>query len=108
MTFNPNWILVSFCLIFTVNLIAKQLIRERLIALLIEHRDYAVDISSDWTFWKLGYTNAIKSSAVWGIDGKAMLKIPRLRNIILAARVASVVENVCVMIFLLIFVRHLL
>ncbi|HWW08184.1 hypothetical protein [Collimonas sp.] len=77
------------------SLIAKQLIREQLIARILKDRSYALDISSDWHVSpKLGYASALKKSTVWGDDSRAMLKIQGLRCWILAARIASVVQNI--------------
>ena len=88
--------------------IAKQLIRERLIARLLEKRECAVDISSDWSFVSnLGYTNALKKETVWGADGRAMMLYPGLRNLIWAARAADVVQGlgtfVCIGVFVWIY-----
>lgn len=88
--------------------IAKQFIRERLISRLLEKREYALDVSSDWTFSsRMGYANAIKKESIWGADGRAMMQYPALRKLILAARVADVAQNcgviACVVSFILFF-----
>jgi hypothetical protein len=94
-------LIVPFLATYAV-FIAKQVIREKLVARLLEFREYSVDISSDWTISpRIGYARALKHSTIWGADSKAMLKIPGLRKYICAARAASVLENICMVVILL-------
>jgi len=70
------------------SIVARQLIREKLFYRVLTGRSFAIDDS--WYTTSRGIGTALHRKYVWGKISNEMLKNIELRNLIIAARIASV------------------
>ncbi|WP_130434965.1 hypothetical protein [Rivibacter subsaxonicus] len=84
------WIL-PFALLLPI--VGLHLVRERLVFRLQTQRDPAAQHLSDWSFSAglPGYANPIKREYVWGIESKALLRNAETKQLVVVARLLTVI-----------------